>query len=324
MEKNNLTLLVADIGGTNARFALARCTDAGIQVEQARHFPSADFPSLETVVRHYISTLEGEVVLDGACLAVAGPVADERIALTNLGWYANVSELKRTLELPRLAVINDFVAYAYSIPQLPEHQRQTVKPGEPMKGAPRVVLGPGTGFGVASLVPTERGWLAIPCEGGHISLAATNERQAALVEILRRRFPHVSVETILCGRGLVNLYQAMGQLMKLPTPLSTPAEITGAAQEGEDLLARETLAEFCRWLGSVTADFVLAQGARGGACLGGGILPRIAEFLQHSDFTQAFGHKGIMTGYLEPVPVELALKSDTALMGAAAWFRDHA
>ncbi|ADN75315.1 glucokinase [Ferrimonas balearica DSM 9799] len=323
MQKNELTLLVADIGGTNARFALAHCTGAGIEVSQARHFPSADFASLEAVARHYLDTLESAPALDGGCLAVAGPVAGERIALTNLNWYANVSELQRQLGLPRLAVINDFVAYAYSIPQLPDSQRQVVKPGEPMAGAPRVVLGPGTGFGVASLVPTERGWLAIPCEGGHISLAATNERQAALVEILRRRFPHVSVETVLCGRGLVNLYQAMGQLLNLPAPLTTPAEITSAAQGGQDLLARETLAEFCRWLGSVTADLVLAQGARGGACLGGGILPRIAEFLQHSDFTQAFGHKGLMTGYLEPVPVELALKSDTALMGAAAWFRDH-
>ncbi|MBY5990797.1 glucokinase [Ferrimonas balearica] len=323
MEQNNKHTIVADIGGTNARFALAQRQADGIHVSHVERFPSADYPSLETVVRRYMDSLPEGIEFDGACLAVAGPVGGDSVVVTNLGWYANIAELQAHLGLPKLRVINDFVAYAYSIPLLPSDQMQTVKPGEALAGAPRVVLGPGTGFGVASLVPSARGWHAIPCEGGHISLAATNERQAALVEILRRRFAHVSVETVLCGRGMVNLYQAMGQLLNLEAPLGTPAEITGAVQSGQDPLARETLSEFCRWLGSVTADMVLAQGARGGAYLGGGILPRIAEFLQHSDFTQAFGHKGIMTGYLEPVPVSLALKSDTALMGAAAWFYDH-
>ncbi|GAA5191257.1 glucokinase [Ferrimonas gelatinilytica] len=317
-------IIVADIGGTNARFALARREGADLLIEHATHFPSRDFASLEQVVRHFMAQLPDGVEPQGACLAVAGPVGVESVNLTNLNWQANIRDLGRNLGLPKLSVINDFVAYAYSIPLLPPEQLQSVKLGEGALGAPMVVLGPGTGFGVASLSPRPDGkWQPIACEGGHISLAATNERQAALIEILRRRFAHVSVETVLCGNGLVNLYRAMGILLSMDPHLETPAQITAAAQEGNDPLALETLREFCRWLGSVTADMVLAQGALGGAFLGGGILPRIKEFLQHSDFTQAFGHKGAMTGYLDPVPVSLALKSDTALMGAAAWYFDH-
>ncbi|GLP95846.1 glucokinase [Paraferrimonas sedimenticola] len=323
MSNTSQSIIVADIGGTNARFALARKTESGIDIDEVRFYPSADYPSLEAVVRHYKDSLPSDEVISGACLAVAGPSTNHSVSVTNLAWHANIEELRKQLELPALKVINDFVAYAYSIPLLPDSQLQTVKPGEAMTCSPRVVLGPGTGFGVASLVPMGNRWHAVPCEGGHISLAATNARQAALVEILARRYAHVSVETILCGRGLVNLYQAMATLLDAPTPLSTPAEITQAADSGKNPLARETLDEFCRWLGSVTADMVLVQGARGGAYLGGGILPRIAEFLQHSDFTRAFGQKGMMTEYLEPVPVSLALKSDTALMGAAAWYFDQ-
>ncbi|GAA4872679.1 glucokinase [Ferrimonas pelagia] len=316
-------IIVADIGGTNARFALAHKVAGEIAIEHVNHFPSRDFASLEQVVRHYMSTLPAGIELDGACLAVAGPVGAETVSLTNLNWHANICDMRGHLGLPKLNVINDFVAYAYSIPLLPDDQLQTVKPGDSAKGAPMVVLGPGTGFGVASLSPRGDKWQPIACEGGHISLAATNERQAALIEILRRRFAHVSVETVLCGNGLVNLYRAMGILLSMDAHLETPPEITAAAQSGNDPLALETLREFCRWLGSVTADMVLAQGALGGAYLGGGILPRIKDFLQQSDFTQAFGHKGVMTGYLDPVPVSLALKSDTALMGSAAWFFDH-
>ncbi|SHI09467.1 glucokinase [Ferrimonas marina] len=317
-------IIVADIGGTNARFALAHKVDGEIVVDHVERFPSSEFASLEQVVRRYLETLPAGITPQGGCLAVAGPVGAETVSLTNLGWHAHIGDLGHNLGLPKLTVVNDFVAYAYSIPLLPQSQLQTVKPGEAAKQAPMVVLGPGTGFGVASLSPRGEGqWQPIACEGGHISLAATNERQAALIEILRRRFAHVSVETVLCGNGLVNLYKAMGILLSMEPKLETPAQITAAAQEGNDPLALETLREFCRWLGSVTADMVLAQGALGGAYLGGGILPRIKEFLQHSDFTQAFGHKGIMTGYLDPVPVSLALKSDTALMGAAAWFFDQ-
>lgn len=317
-------ILVADIGGTNARFALARHNGDQLITESVSVLPSANYPSLAEVVSEYLGSLTSEQRPKRACLAVAGPVGNNRVHLTNLGWVAQGDELARAVGLDQIALINDFVAYAYSIPLLPESQLQSVKPGEALAGAPRVVLGPGTGFGVASLVPRQqKGWQAIPCEGGHISLAATNARQAALVEILRRRFAHVSVEHILCGRGMVNLYQAMGDLLNLQATLATPAEITEAVKTGTDPLARETLSEFCRWLGSVTGDMVLAQGARGGAYLGGGILPRIADFLQQSDFTSAFGHKGAMAGYLDPVPVSLALKSDTALMGAAAWLYDQ-
>ncbi|GLS83414.1 glucokinase [Paraferrimonas haliotis] len=314
--------IVADIGGTNARFALASQTEEGVHTQEVRFYPSKNYISLEAVVREYMSSLPEGITPDSACLAVAGPIDKYSVTVTNLGWHNNVDELRRHLQLKHLKVINDFVAYAYSIPLLPENQLQSVKPGDAMKCSPRVVLGPGTGFGVASLVPMNDRWHAIACEGGHISLASTNARQAALVEILARRHSHVSVETILCGQGLVNLYKAMGTFLDAPTPLTTPAEITAAA-DARSPLAWETLDEFCRWLGSVTADMVLVQGARGGAYLGGGILPRISEFLQHSDFTRAFGQKGKMAEYLEPIPVSLALKSDTALMGAAAWYFDN-
>ncbi|WP_298441830.1 glucokinase [uncultured Ferrimonas sp.] len=319
MNNSQQQILVADIGGTNARFAIA-VGDAH-SIELVQRFASADCRSLADAVAKYLATLPSHITLTGACLAVAGPVTNGEASLTNLGWLATESQLSEQLGVP-VRLINDFVAYAYSVPLLPAAHTQTIKAGTGLAGAPLVVLGPGTGFGVASLQADGSGWRVNPCEGGHIGLAATSELQARLLGQLQLMLPYVNVESVLCGSGMINLYRAMAILEGQPARYDMPAQLTNAAANG-DPLAQRTVLEFCRWLGSVAGDLVLAHGARGGVWLGGGILPRIVDSLCASDFTACFGNKGLMVDYLTPVPVILALKSDTAVMGAAAYYLDR-
>lgn len=321
MQQAQKFAIVADIGGTNGRFALASKVDGNISLTEQRQYPSSESSSLLNLVERYKLSLPSDIELEGACLAVAGPVTDAGVKLTNLGWCSNVNELKAHLDLDNVELMNDFAAYANSVPMLPDHQKIIIKAATPVvKHSPVLVMGPGTGLGVAALVPVKQGWHPVACEGGHIALSANDELQAQIISILRKEFGHVSAETVLCGRGLVNLYRVLAGMRFKSIQYSTPAQITSAAMEGHDPLAVETLDEFCRWLGYVSGDLVLAQGARGGVVLGGGILPRIVDYVGQSQFMQAFMSKGVMSDYLKNVPVKIAMKSDTALNGAAAWF----
>ncbi|WP_028117319.1 glucokinase [Ferrimonas senticii] len=313
------TLLVADVGGTNARFAIA--SDGASHITQVRRLASADFTSLSQALATYVASLPPTITLTGACLAVAGPVTAGSANLTNLGWQASEAQLSEQLGVP-VRLINDFVAYAYSVPQLPPDQIQCIKAGEALAEAPLVVLGPGTGFGVARLLPQIGGWQVTPCEGGHMGLAANNDVQVAILGQLQQMLPHVNVESVLCGSGLINLYRAMARIEGQAARFDMPAQLTNAAANGDSLAVR-TVALFCQWLGTVAGDLVLAHGARGGVWLGGGILPRIVDALQASGFNDAFVDKGLMVDYMTPVPVHLALKSDTAVIGAAAYYLDR-
>ena len=321
MQQAHRFAVVADIGGTNGRFALANNCNGDISLSELRQYPSCESTSLFDIVKRYMASLPQDIEIDGACLAVAGPVTDSGVKITNLGWHSQLDELELELGFPRLELMNDFAAYANSVPFLPDYHKVFIKSGTPVvSNSPVLVMGPGTGLGVASLVPVKNGWYPVACEGGHIALAANDELQAQIISILRKEFGHVSAETVLCGRGLVTLYRVLAGLRFKPVVHNTPAQITQAAVEGHDPLAVEALDEFCRWLGHVSGDIVLAQGARGGVVLGGGILPRIVDFVGQSKFVEAFLSKGVMTEYLRNIPVKIAMKSDTALTGAAAWF----
>ena len=324
-QKLSYPYVVADIGGTNARFALVTAVNHHAQkfvIENQQTFPSADFNSLEQAVSHYLKTLNGQKI-ESACLAVAGPVGGDNIKLTNLGWSICVSATKKQLGLNKLLIVNDFAAYAYAIQYIDASYFRSIKEGTGLDDCPIAVLGPGTGLGVAMLVKQDGRVNALALEGGHMALAANTALQAAIIEFLSRRFQRVSIERVFSGPGLRYLYQALAAVEGRQFDKLTTAEISQAAVAGTDEICLRTLTLFCSWLGAVTGDLALALGARGGIYLGGGILPRIADFLVSSEFQHSFKAKDQMSHYLEDIPIQLVTEGNSALLGAAAWLEDY-
>jgi len=326
--------VVADIGGTNARFGLvtgvagqqSSAGAAGYVIESQKTFPSSECAGIEEAYNRYIESVDlsgygGLKSLGGACLAVAGPVAGNDIKLTNLNWQFKIDEVKASLGLDKLSIINDFAAYAYAIQYISESHLSIINPGEAIEDNPIAVVGPGTGFGVAALVRQNRQTNVMSTEAGHMSLAANTPLQAAIKEQLTRKYSLVSVERVFSGPGLRHLYHAYAAVEGTVPRNYRTAEISQHALDGTDEMCQRTLSLFCSWLGSVTGDLALALGARGGIFLGGGILPRIADFLIKSDFQKSFKAKDQMSHYLENIPVKLVTEGNSALFGAAAWFQ---
>lgn len=316
-----LPYMVADIGGTNARFGLVTSVNLKKQefiIENQQTFASCDFESIEQAVTCYQQTLSDKSV-NSACLAVAGPVSGEQIKLTNLNWNFNITNTQRDLGFKELYVINDFAAYAYAIQYLEQQNLRTINQGVAVKNAPIAVVGPGTGFGVAALLWQNNRAQVLASEGGHMSLAANTALQAAIKEQLSRKFSLVSIERVFSGPGLRHLYRALAAVEGTTALKLSTSEISQHALAGTDPMCQRTLALFCSWLGSVTGDLALTLGAKGGVFLSGGILPKIADFLVESDFQRAFKSKDQMSHYLQDIPVQLVTKGNSALLGAAAW-----
>ena len=316
--------IVADIGGTNARFGLVtelKTKSDELVIEQQMTFPSNDFDNLEQAVRHYMESL-GSQPLSGACLAVAGPVTGDNVRLTNLNWAFSTSDVKRALNLPKLKIINDFAAYAYATPFISPNKLININDGHAIPDAPIAVVGPGTGFGVAALVPQGDNWTVLPTEGGHITLSSKTKLQQSIIQALSPEFSHISIETILSGPGLINLYKGLAKVEGLQISIEniTASQISQQALSDKDSLGYRTLRLFCAWLGQATGDLALSLGARGGVYLGGGILLRFSDFFINSEFMNRFLAKGQMQEYLYQMPVKLVTDGNSALFGAAAWF----
>lgn len=305
--------LVADIGGTNARFALL---DAHDRPDCVRVLPCADFPDIEAAIETYLAE-SGWPRPVKAAIAIANPVTGDHIAMTNHHWSFSVRTLQARLGLERLVVLNDFAALALALPALPRRDLVQVGGVSAVAGEPIGVIGPGTGLGVAGLIPANGGWLPLPGEGGHVTLAAADDFEAAVIAELRLRFDHVSAERVLSGPGLVALYQTVGELRHAPISALGPAELTRRARDGGDALCHETLTLFCAMLGTVAGNLALTLGARGGIYLGGGILPQLGPFFEQSPFRARFESKGRFAAYLAPVPCFVIHAAEPALLGAA-------
>ena len=317
--------IVADIGGTNARFGLVTGLSSDhlkLKIEQQRTYPSNNFDNLEQVTRHYMESL-GDVTLSGACLAVAGPVTGDSVRLTNLNWAFSMSDVKRALNLPKLKVINDFAAYAYATPYIDSSNIISLNEGQAIKGCPIAVVGPGTGFGVAALVPNGNSWTVLPTEGGHITLSSKTPLQQEVIQALSTEFSHISIETLLSGPGLINLYRGLTKVEGVSPESLKASQISQRALQQPSSLEYRCLKLFCCWLGQSCGDLALALGARGGVYLGGGILLRFSDFLISSDFMNRFLAKGQMQEYLHQMPVKLVTEGNSALSGAAAWFEHN-
>jgi glucokinase len=309
--------VVADIGGTNARFAVADL--ATLELSEIRHFPCSGHPTLTAAMNHYLGLVSDPV--DHAAIAVAAPVTGDAVQLTNSPWSFARGELCRAAGLSGVQVLNDFEALALSLPHLAAAELHQIGGGEPVSRATKVVLGPGTGLGVAGLIWSGNGWIAVPGEGGHVSLGAHDERELALLERLRRGREHLSVERALSGPGLSDLHHAVASAHGLAEERLEPNGVVARALGGEDAVAEEALDLFVTWLGRFAGDVALVFGARGGVYLGGGIPPKLIERLARGDFRHAFEHKGRMQAYLAPIPLYVILAEFAALKGAAAGLR---
>jgi len=307
------TALVGDIGGTNARFALWRdqC------LEQIRVLRTAEHASPELAILAYLGEIDQPLeTIDAVCLACAGPVSGDSFRFTNNHWRLSRKAFCQALGLSELLLINDFAAMALGMTRLRENERITVCAGEPEPGRPRLVIGPGTGLGVAGLLPLKGGgWRALPGEGGHVCLPVGSEREAAIWAHLHAALGHVNAEAVLSGPGLLALYRTCCALDGREASLDSPAGITAAALAG-DPYAVDVLQQFCRWLGRIAGDSVLTLGARGGVYIAGGMVPRFAEFFLRSDFTRSLRDKGRMSAYFDGLPVWLVTAAYPGLEGA--------
>ena len=303
--------LLRDIGATNARFSIFADGVLGAiaSFEVARH---ARFPD---VVAAFLDRQDGKAQVTQALIAVAGPVEHGRVALTNCAWVIDAGELRTTFGFAQARIVNDFEATAYSLPHLTAGDLHPIGSGRAVARAPMAVLGPGTGLGVACLVPGAASPVVIASEGGHATMAATSRREDALIDHLRQHFGHVSAERMLSGVGLENIYRAIAALDGTQVPSRSAAEITKAALDGNCRTAQEALEVFCAFLGVFAGNVALMFGARGGLFVAGGIVPRFVEFAARSQFRERFVAKGRFRSYLEAIPSSVIVHPAAAFVG---------
>jgi glucokinase len=271
------------------------------------------------VIRHYLGEHDHAGPRCGA-IGIANPVTGDRVQMTNHDWSFSISEVKETLGLDRFVVINDFTALALALPALTEADLHRIGSGAAKPGAALAVLGPGTGLGVSGLLPTGPGrFVPLRGEGGHVTLAASDERDSAVLQRLRSRFGHASAERAVSGPGLVNLYEATAALSGRPIETLEPSEVVARARAGNDASCVAALEMFFGFLGSTAGDLALTLGARGGVYLGGGIVRRLVPELARSTFRERFEAKGRFRGYLGAIPTFVIDSADVpaAIIGAA-------
>jgi glucokinase len=249
-----------------------------------------------------------------AVLAVAATPAGDAVSLTNHPWTFSIEELRQSLRMRRLNVVNDFHANA-AVPHLDEDERVQIGPGAPVADAPVGVIGPGTGLGVSALIPTPSGPLPIPGEGGHVTMPPADAREGAVLDLMRGRYDHVSAERVLSGPGLVNLYNTLCELSHVPAAPLTAAQITDPRTGATDPYAREATAMFCAMLGTIAGNLALTLGARGGIYIAGGIVPKLGDAFAQSQFRSRFEAKGRFSTYLAAIPTYVVVRPFAALLG---------
>lgn len=312
--------MIADIGGTNARFALLDGMDRRDEVVLA----CADYPDLVSATDEYLQRVGAKT--NGrpleAAIAIAGPVTGDIIRMTNHVWQFSAAHTRQQLQLRRLIVLNDFTALAMAVRHLKGSDLEQVGGGKAQPNAAIAVIGPGTGLGVSGLIPSGEHWIPLQGEGGHVTLSVMNERELAVLQQLQQRFSHVSAERVISGPGLVTLYDAICSVEGVIPEVLTPPEITKRAQEGTCRLCFETVSMFCALLGTMAGNLVLTLGALGGAYIGGGIAPGLGPMFTSSRFRDRFEDKGRFTDYVSRVPTFVIRAELPALLGLASAFTD--
>jgi glucokinase len=311
--------LIADIGGTNARFALIHSGQRRDEIV----LRCADYPDIVSAIEYYLDKVgasKGATRPVEAALAIAGPITGDLVRMTNHAWQFSAARTRGALGWRRLILLNDFTALAMAIRHLPREELDQVGGGQSVPDMPLALLGPGTGLGVSGLIPGAGHWIPLQGEGGHQTLPVMNEREMAMLDQLHQRFSHVSAERVLSGPGLVNLYDALCGIEGIVPEVLTPPQITRRASEGSCRLCLETVSMFCALLGTLAGNLVLTLGAVGGCYIGGGIVPDLGATFASSHFRDRFEDKGRYTDYLSRVPTYVIRSELPAFVGLAAAF----
>jgi len=321
-------VLVADIGGTNARFALL---DAGSPAQprllEIRRYTVARFDTLAAAIHHYLRAIAAPVSPRRAVLGVAARVKGDRVTITNNPWIFSIAELRATLGFEAMTVVNDFSANSMSLPFLRAgdvreigtsgsngiHRADSI-------GVDRTfaVIGPGTGLGVGALLLRDGRAIPLESEGGHISFAPGNAYEFAILESALKHFERVSYERLICGPGLMNLYRAICDVEGVAPSAQKPEQLTALAAANAGDLHYRTLDIFCEILGACAGDVALIFGAWDGVYLAGGMLPTLMPWLMGGGFRRRFEAKGRFSPALRSVPTLAILHPDLGLLGAAA------
>ncbi len=309
--------LVADIGGTNARFAL----HSEGRFDCIEVLPCARHASLSQALSAYLDAAAGRgFAVDGirhAAIAIANPVEEDRVSMTNHHWSFSISGLRDERALSTLLVVNDFAALAMSLPCLQPWQRERIGGGVELTGRPIGLVGPGTGLGVSGIIPAGNGWVALAGEGGHASFAPCTRDEFLILERLQDEYGHVSAERLLSGPGLEAIHRVLAGVS-----LAAP-DITRQALDGSCAACLRTVETFCGILGSVAGNVALTLGATGGMYIGGGIVPRFGALFAQSAFRRRFEDKGRLSSYLARIPTWLVTEPYPALQGVAAMLSAH-
>ncbi|RQH09817.1 bifunctional transcriptional regulator/glucokinase [Paraburkholderia dinghuensis] len=306
--------LLADIGGTNARFALE--TGPG-EIGQVRVYPCAEYPGVAEVIQQYLHDTKTARV-NHAAIAIANPVDGDQVRMTNHDWTFSIEATRRALGFDTLLVVNDFTALAMALPGLTDAQRTQVGGGTRRQNSVIGLLGPGTGLGVSGLIPADDRWIALGSEGGHASFSPQDEREDIVLQFARKKWPHVSFERVCAGPGVELIYRALAARdKKRVNPNVDPADIVKRAHEG-DALALETVECFCGILGSFAGNIAMTLGSLGGIYIGGGVVPRLGELFARSSFRQRFEAKGRFDAYLANVPTYVITAEYPAFLGVSA------
>lgn len=312
--------VAVDLGGTNVRFATVDAPGAALRAIDA--YRGDDYADFDAAFATYLEKtgLRPRAIV----VAAAGPIeAEDRITVTNRDhWVISAAGLAGRHGLDRAVLLNDFEAMVRVLPALQPAETIRVGGEETTSDRTMVLMGPGTGLGVATLVRAPRGWLVVSGEGGHVDLAPGTEREDAAFDLIRRDVGRVTAETILSGPGLVRLYRTLAMLDGEQPDLDEAPAITLAALHRGDARACEAVSIFCALTGAYAGDLALILGARGGVYLGGGILPRLAGIIPATPLRARFEAKAPMEDFVRPIPVKLITAAYPGLAGAALWLAD--
>ena len=312
--------LLADVGGTNARFSLERAPG---QIDTIQTLRCADYAEFALAVEAYLS-VSAHPPVRHAAIAIANPVQGDNIKMTNHDWEFSIENTLRRLSLDTLLVVNDFTALSMSLPHLEQSHCVRIGGGRALSGSVIGLVGAGTGLGVGGLIPTEGRWIALGSEGGHVSFAAGDAREAAVLAYCWRTYSHVSAERLVSGPGIEMIYKALADLKGVaqPEPLHT-AHIVERAMQGDDSLCMEVVECFCAMLGTVAADVAVTLGTLGGLYIGGGVVPRLGDYFARSPFRARFESKGRFSSYMANIPTFVITAPYPAFVGVAAILSDH-